>query len=92
MSHVLAIFGAAFIFIALKAVQQRQVAHDEYSRVLPTSVCMGLVEVYLIASISKSGWSLGSALAWGVGAGLGSLLAMWAHRKYVLKGKQVTVS
>lgn len=90
--HVALIFLAAFVFVALKAIQQRQVAHDEYSRILPTSISMGLVEVYLIATIGREGWSLPMALSWGVGAGLGCLTAMWAHRRFSLKGKQVQVA
>jgi len=87
----LLIFGAAFLFVALKSLQQRQVAHDEYAKILPTSLTMGFVEVYLIASISKSGWHLPAAFGWGLGAGLGCLAGMWFHRRFSLNGKQIKV-
>lgn len=72
---------AMFIFVALKAGQQRNVAFDHYWPVMPMSICMAFAEVYVISIIIKVGYDLPVVLAIGIGAGLGAMLAMALHRK-----------
>ena len=72
---------AMFIFVALKATQQRNVAFDHYWPVMPTSLLMAFTEVYVISVIVRVGYDVVTTLAIGFGAGLGALLAMWAHKK-----------
>jgi hypothetical protein len=84
MSYWLAMiltFGASFVFIFLKAFQQRNVAFDRYAWVLPVSFAMALVEVYVIANIAQKGFSLAIVLVIGLGSGLGALAAMLAHKR-----------
>jgi hypothetical protein len=86
---LLAAFIASFCFIALKALQQRQVVHDQYLLIVPTSVLMAVCEVYVIHNIAVKGWGVPLVLAVGLGSGLGCLSAMLLHRRYLLNGKRV---
>lgn len=83
MSHLAAVFGASFIFVFLKALQQRHVAHNDWGFVLPTSLCMATVEYYVIITVSKQGYDWTLIVAGGTGAGLGALLAMVWHNYHL---------
>lgn len=76
-------FLASFIFIFLKAFQQRNVAFDHYWWIVPTSMLMAIVEVVVIANIALHGWELPLVLTIGVGSGLGALVAALAHKKFL---------
>jgi hypothetical protein len=82
--HLTAFF-ASLIFVGLKAFQQRNVAFDNYAWVFPTSIAMAATEVYVVASVAKSGWHIWLVLAIGAGAGLGALGAMLIHKKWIRK-------
>ncbi len=75
------LFWANFVFIGLKAAQQRNVAFDKYIAVMPISWMLGLTEVYVIAQIAVNGFSLWLALLLGTAGGAGALFAMWLHNK-----------
>ena len=85
--------GAAnFIFIFLKAFQQRNVAFMHYAWVLPTSAMMAVVEVGVVGAVAIEAtrsesfvdmWPLISAVA--LGGGLGCLASMYIHHKYIGK-------
>ena len=77
--------GAMFVFVFLKALQQRNVAFDNYWWIMPVSLGMAAMEVYVIARIAAGGWHWALVLVIGVGAGLGALSAMVLHRKFVMK-------
>lgn len=79
-------FAASFVFIFLKAWQQKNVAFDHYLWIVPTSVLMAVVEVYVIANIATKGYSWWLVASVGVGSGLGALASAWLHNK-VLKKK-----
>lgn len=72
-------FLANFIFIFLKAFQQRNVGGAHYAAILPTSFAMAAAEVYIIVTVAKSGFEFGNILALGLAGGLGSCAAVWAH-------------
>lgn len=76
-------FVASFVFIFLKAFQQRSVAFDNYVWVVPTSLAMAATEVFVIANIATRGWHVGLVLTIGLGSGLGALGAMLLHRRFV---------
>ena len=83
-------FVASYCFIGIKALQQRQVVHDEQWLVIVlTSVAMATCEVFVIDNIARQGWSVSLVLAVGVGSGLGCVTAMKLHRRYRLNGKGV---
>jgi hypothetical protein len=89
---LLAAFIASFCFVALKTLQQRQVVHDQYLLILPTSLLIAVCEVYVIHNIAVQGWNIPLVLAVGFGGGLGCLSAMLAHKRYHLNGKKVQTS
>lgn len=79
------LFVANFVFIFLKAFQQRNVAYMHYLPVIPTSILMALTEVYVIATIAVQALSgsLGveDILAIALGGGIGCMASMWAHNR-----------
>jgi hypothetical protein len=75
------LFAANFIFIFLKALQQRNVGGSHYLAILPTSFCLAAAEVYIIVQVAAGGIDLGTVLALGLAGGLGSIVAVWAHRR-----------
>lgn len=75
---------AQFVFVFLKAFQQRNVAFDHDRWVIPISMLMAGAEVYVVARVASIGLDIaqiGSAVALGVGGGLGALMAMKTHRR-----------
>jgi len=83
MMQSLSLFAASFVFVFLKAFQQRNVAFDHYRWIMPTSMAMAAAEVYVIATIVTTGYSVLAVLGMGTGAGAGGLFAMYLHGKYV---------
>lgn len=77
---------ASFIFIFLKAFQQRNVAFNQFAWVIPCSLAMAVVEVYVIASVVMKGWHLPLVLAIGLGAGIGAMCAMLLHNRMFPRG------
>jgi hypothetical protein len=78
-------FLAMFAYVMLRALQQRNVAFDNYAWVIPTSYCMAVVDVFIIAFVSHQGWTVPIVLANGTGGALGALGAMQFHKRYVKK-------
>ena len=82
MSYFLA-FAASLIYIALKALQQRQVMAAEYLKMPVVSMAMAACEVFIMVNIVHTADSLGGlillAVAIGLGAGLGSMLGTFLH-------------
>jgi hypothetical protein len=77
-------FGASFGYIALKSWQQLNVVHRNYWWIVPTSMAMAAVEVYVVATVARNGW--GWLVFWvGAGSGLGSLCATYLHTKWISK-------
>ena len=76
---------AQFVFVFLKAFQQRAVIHNTRWAVVPTSMTMAFFEVFVYASIASayitSGWAAAGwiAVAMGIGGGTGCLTAMALH-------------
>lgn len=84
MNYVLA-FAASFLYIALKALQQRQVMNAEYLKMPPISMAMAACEVFIMVNVIHTADSFGglSTLAFsiGLGGGLGSILGTWIHAR-----------
>ena len=78
--------GAAYIFIFLKAFQQRNVAHYTLKFIMPTSYFIACVEVFVVWKIAQSGWHLPLVFALGTGGGLGALSATIFHRRFISNG------
>lgn len=76
-------FGACYVYVLLRAFQQRNVAFDNYWWIIPTSYGMSVVDVFIVAFIAHTGWSPGIVFANGTGGFLGALSAMWLHKRWV---------
>lgn len=74
--------GAMYIFVALKSFQQRNVNFDKVWWVMPVSYLMSFAEVYVIALIAHTGYTLWLPVTLGTGAGLGALSGMYLHRRW----------
>ena len=80
---MIALFIASFVFVFLKAFQQRNVAFDHYKWVLPCSFGMAITEVYVIAAIVTTGYSFQAVVGMGLGGGTGALLSMYLHKRFL---------
>lgn len=80
--------AAMFAFVFLKAFQQRNVAFDHYTWVIPTSLLMAVCEFWVIAWVVVHGFVLWKVLAIGLSTGLGAMLAMHLHTKLHNRGRQ----
>ena len=78
-------FGSCYIYVLLRAFQQRNVAFLNYAWIVPTSYFMAVMDVFIVAFIAHAGWSAGIVLANGTGGCLGALSAMWLHKRWVTK-------
>jgi uncharacterized membrane protein len=76
-----ALFACYFVFIGLRAFQQINVQYEQAKMIVPTSVAMASVEVYVIAALASRGWGWVTVAVYGLAAGLGSLLAMKIQRR-----------
>ena len=72
---------AMYVFVALKAAQQRNVAFDHYWPIMPFSLAMAFSEVYVISVIVRVGYDLMTTLSIGIGAGFGAITAMYLHKR-----------
>lgn len=75
-------FAASFVFVFLKAIQQLNVVHANYVWIMPVSFAMAACEVYTISATAASGWGW-IIVPIGGGAGLGAMLAVYIHKRYV---------
>lgn len=76
------VFLSSYIFIFLKSFQQLHVVKKQYTWIVPTSMMMAFVEVYVVATTAKNGWQWMLVVLIGFGSGLGSLCATWLHTKH----------
>ena len=80
VSTYCAAFGAAYISIALRALQQLNVQHDHKALVIPCSMGMAACDVAVVSLMVTGGWGWG--VFWiGLGSGLGALTSMWLHKR-----------
>lgn len=73
-------FLASFLYIGLKSFQQSNVTNRKYTWILPTSLCMCVLEIYTIALMSRKGLGI-LVFVIGFGGGLGSICATYLHHK-----------
>lgn len=72
---------ATFIYVALRALQQLNVVHGHYWRILPVSIGMGIGDVLLVILIIKS-QTLWMGVANGLAGACGCYLAMYITRRF----------
>lgn len=83
---------AYFVLVFLKAFQQRNVAFLHYEWVLPISYAMAASEILVMGivalEVSNKG-NLSAALpfilAVGTGGGIGCVLSMWIHHRFLTR-------
>jgi ABC-type multidrug transport system permease subunit len=74
-------FFASLAFVGLKSWQQQNVTHEQYLLIPPTSFAMAFFEVYIIATVARSDGGMELVMAIGAGAGIGSMLATYLHKR-----------
>jgi hypothetical protein len=81
---------AHFVFVFFKAFQQRNVAFMHYWWIMPISFCMSTTEVFVLSLVAIRAVQAESILLmWpfvmtlSFGGGLGAIVAMWTHNKFV---------
>ena len=79
MKYIIAGF-AAFVYVGLRAFQQRNIALDKDWAVPPTSYAMAGMDLLLVSFMASEGWTAPMWIALGTGGSLGSLCAMRLHR------------
>jgi hypothetical protein len=82
---LLAVVAANFLSVFLKAFQQRNVAYAHYALILPTTFALAFAEVYVISAIADVGFSIPLVASVATGGGLGCLLSVWTHERFVKK-------
>ncbi len=83
------LFATNFLYIALKAFQQKNVMHDKYMAMIPTSCAMAVCEYFITGTIAtiavvNSNTFVETAInvaSIGLGGGLGSVLATYQHNR-----------
>jgi hypothetical protein len=75
---------ATFVYVFLRALQQKNVQGDHYWRVLPTSIGMGVGDVILVLLIVKTE-SLWMGVTNGIAGGLGCMVAMYLNKHLNLR-------
>jgi len=92
MSTTLLVGVCNFVFIFLKAAQQRNVAFLHYSWVIPTSFAMAVVEVAVISMVAVEANTAGNwhelvpfVIAVGLGGGTGAISSMWIHHRFLTR-------
>lgn len=96
MIEPLALFLANFIYIALKAFQQKNVMHDNFPLVIPTSFGMAVCEYFIMGTIAVLAINSQSFIhtainvsSIGLGGGLGSCCAMWYYKRIINNDESV---
>lgn len=82
MLKLTAVFFAAMGYVSLRSWQQLNVVRRKYALIMPTSLAMAAGDVFLITSIAQEGFGL-IVLAFGLGGGLGSVIATYAHHRWI---------
>jgi hypothetical protein len=77
----------SFFYVGIKSVQQLNVSNKLYWFIVPFSIIMALLEIFVVGTIVTSGSAkvLELALALGVGGGFGSICATYLHAKVLEK-------
>ena len=78
-TFVLSAVVTAF-YVAARAMQQLNVVHGKYWRVLPVSLLMGVGDVALVLMMVRADTLL-IGLSNGIGGAIGCLAAMYLHKR-----------
>ena len=73
-------FGAMYLSVFSKVLQQKNVIHSDWWMVMPTSMMICFFDVVVIANVASVGLALAPAV--GIGGGLGCLSAMYVYNRF----------
>jgi hypothetical protein len=80
LTIVLLSMGATFLYVMLRALQQLNVVHGYYFRIIPVSLGMGFGDVLLVVLIIKT-QTVWLGLTNGVAGALGCYAAMYLTKR-----------
>lgn len=83
--NIYLVFACSFAYVALRALQQRNVQHDNYFAIPLVSLGMAFGDVVLVVNIAKTGFHLPLVLSMAAGSALGCMAAMWFHKRFVMR-------
>lgn len=75
------VFLVNLLYIFLRAFQQQNVIFKKLVLIIPCSVAMAYIEVFIISTISIEGFSHPLVLAIGLGGGIGCLSSIFIHER-----------
>jgi len=90
----LAGFAAAFVVVFFKSFQQKNVIHETYGAVIPTSIAINVAELVVVGiwviNIIDSAFvtAFVTSVCMGVGGGLGSISSVVIHNHLFKKGQK----
>jgi hypothetical protein len=83
-----AVFFAYLVYVFFRAFQQLNVMHHRMLWIMPVSLMMGLIDVFVMGTIAVvavdigRGWQLmGVGISMGLGGAVGAIVAMLVHRR-----------
>ena len=79
-------FMSSFCYIFTKSFQQSNVTHKQYKWILPTSMIMAGMEVFMVSVMAKHGVGV-LVFFVGFGGGLGSIAATYLHDRMLHRDK-----
>lgn len=82
---MITLFSISFFYVFLRALQQRNVAFDNFLWVIPISWLMSGMDAFMIMQVAKADYTPALVFALGTGSGLGAMLAMYLHRRWIKK-------
>ena len=86
MSYLLA-FSISIVCVFFKALQNRNFNFENYWAIMPTSWAVAACELYLLALVIKE-LNIAYVLAVGTGSGIGGIVGVACHRRWVSKHKK----
>lgn len=83
--NVWTVFLCSMAYVALRALQQRNVQHENWAAIPFVSLGMAFGDVVLVVNIAKTGFHLPLVLSMAAGSALGCMAAMWFHKRFVMR-------
>lgn len=87
MTVYIVIFCLGFAKVAARAFQQKNVMHDQFKSIIPTSYIMAVLEIGFVGVSAiqtiEHGYSsiIALAFAYGTGGWIGCWFALWLHKR-----------
>ena len=71
------------VYVFCRAMQQRNVAFGNYGLIVPFSFGMAAIDVFVMSSVALLGFKWSIVAAMGLGGGLGAIIAMYVHERWL---------